>query len=193
MRWLADMVYIQILWTTYLLLGIVVAGFFPSTIAMYTVIRNYLFYDKKTLIGRQFKEAYKNNFKRANLFGYLSLTIYICLILYFRMSVNIANRFAFIFVGLAFTLLVLYSIVSLYFFPIYVHFDLNFIEIYKHAIVIAILSPMTTLTLIALVIIFSLTFVRWMILVPIISIAILSYFIMYFALKAFNKLKNGGK
>lgn len=193
MRWLADMVYIQMLWIVYMLLGIVVAGFFPSTIAMYTVIRNYLFYDKKNLIGRQFKEAYKTNFKRANLFGYLSLTIYICLILYFRMSVNIGNQFAFIFVGLAFTLLVLYSIVSLYFFPIYVHFDLTFIEIYKHAILIAILSPVTTLTLIALVIIFTLTFVRWMILVPIISIAILSYFIMFFTLKAFNKLKNGGK
>lgn len=193
MRWLTDMVYIQMLWIVYMLLGIVVAGFFPSTIAMYTVIRNYLFYDKKTLIGRQFKEAYKTNFKRANLFGYLSLTIYICLILYFRMSVNIGNQFAFVFVGLAFTLLVLYSIVSLYFFPVYVHFDLTFIEIYKHAILIAILSPVTTLTLIALVIIFVLTFVRWMILVPIISIAILSYFIMYFALKAFNKLKNGGK
>lgn len=188
MIWLSDMLQIQILWILFTVLGLGVVGFFPSTLAMFTMMRDRIYKDEKLNYPKRFYEEFKANIIRANILGYSLLAISVLLVVYFRMTFNIDNHFSTLFVFLGYGLVILFGLLTLYIFPVYAHFDLGFLEIIRHSFVFMVSVPFMTIAMAALVVAFVMTFERLLILVPFVSIAILAYGITYFAQLAFKAL-----
>src|SRR5690625_6046074 len=76
MEWISRFAYIQILWLLSTLLGLGLLGFFPATISMLAVMRDWFLGKPDSPIFRTFWSYYKKEFIRAYLFG-LILVLFI--------------------------------------------------------------------------------------------------------------------
>src|SRR5690625_1946818 len=77
-NWIMRLAYVNILWIAFSLVGIIILGFFPATIGMFTVIRKWIQGDGDIPIFTTFWATYKKEFLKSNLLGlFLSLIGYI--------------------------------------------------------------------------------------------------------------------
>lgn len=188
MGWLSTMMYLQFLWTIGVVLGFVVGGLFPSTVALFSVLRDLLNNRTNEIVKDRFWKVYKESFQKANRLGYLLIGMGALLIVYMRLSMQIQNTLAPIFLFLSYGFLILFLLAVLYIFPIFVHFDLNISQIIQHAVIIMFLSPFQTIKVMVLSMIFGYSIVRFTILLPFISLAIFCYWIMKIVNEAIYKV-----
>lgn len=111
------LVYIQLLWLLFTLLGLIVLGVGPSSYAMFTVLRQWIRGNKDIPIFQTFHQAYRTGFKESALIGLLytagGIILYVDL-LYVESQVLR---------GLLLVIGALYLISLGYIFPILVHYD----------------------------------------------------------------------
>lgn len=147
--WIMRMAYINLLWIAFSLLGLGVFGFFPSTVAMFVVIRKWVTGEKDIPIFQTFWDAFKKDFIKTNVLGYI--LFFVGFILYIDLKF-VQGQSSVFFTILKFGLLILffiYFIILLYIFPIFVHFQLTFKQYIKWSIVIGIVHPILTLLMVA--------------------------------------------
>ncbi|MEI4768454.1 YesL family protein [Psychrobacillus sp. FJAT-51614] len=134
--------YLNILWLVGIFIGLGIVGFFPSTVAMFSVIRKMQDDDIDIKIFTHFKREYKKEFIKSNLFGYtwaiLGLIIYVDL-LFFR---GISTLWSLIISFFIFILGAIYVASLLYAFPLYVHYKLNFKQYFKNCLLIVLSNPL---------------------------------------------------
>lgn len=141
--------YTNILWILFSLLGFVIAGIMPATAAMFAVIRKLILEEEQIPIFSLFWTKYKEEFMKANLYGYLLLGVGA----FFWMDILIFQSLD----GLPFMLLSILSIgllmvlliIILYFLPLFVHYDLTFFQYIKTAFLLSITHPIQTITIIS--------------------------------------------
>jgi len=141
--------YTNILWILFSLLGFVFAGIFPATIAMFAVTRKLILEEEQVPIFSLFWEKYKEEFVKANLYGYLLLvagTIFLLDVLLFQSLDGWPFMLLSIISG---GILMLFLIVILYFIPLFVHYDLTFFQYIKTAFLLSISHPIQTLIMMA--------------------------------------------
>lgn len=66
-----NLILLNILWVAFTLLGLVIFGLFPATIALFAVIRKWILENEDTPILQEFIKRYKAEFKMANVIGIL--------------------------------------------------------------------------------------------------------------------------
>lgn len=125
---------LNFIWIVYSLRGGVVLGVFPALSAM---LKNfYLFFenDNKILLltdKERFKNTYQENFRQANIVGYIMLVIILFLLVYMRLqSYYIASPWLHFFL---LVLLIIAFSVFIYVFPSVVRYDLNVINHIRQA------------------------------------------------------------
>ena len=141
--------YTNILWILFSLLGFVFAGIFPATIAMFAVTRKLILEEEQVPIFSLFWEKYKEEFVKANLYGYLLLvagTIFLLDVLLFQSLDGWPFMLLSIISG---GILMLFLIVILYFIPLFVHYNLTFFQYIKTAFLLSISHPIQTLIMMA--------------------------------------------
>lgn len=141
--------YTNVLWILFSLLGFVFAGILPATIAMFAVTRKLILEEEQVPIFSLFWEKYKEEFVKANLYGYLLLaagTIFLLDILLFQSLDGWPFMLLSIISG---GILMLFLIVILYFIPLFVHYDLTFFQYIKTAFLLSISHPIQTLIMMA--------------------------------------------
>ncbi|TCN22714.1 YesL family protein [Mesobacillus foraminis] len=111
------LVYIQVLWVVFTLLGLIIFGFGPATYAMFTVMRQWVRGNKDLPIFKTYFNAYRSGFKEslgAGLF-YLAcgMILYVDLIYVQSQALK----------GLLMVICFLYAVSLFYIFPILVHYD----------------------------------------------------------------------
>lgn len=182
--------YINLLWFGSVLLGLIVFGFYPATVAMYTVIRNLNVKDKDFNIFKMFITTYKKEFFKSNLLGLLLLLIGYVLYLDLIFLRDIEGLLFYVMqVALAFVGLV-YLITLLYIIPTYVHFNLKFSKYFKHALLIGLFSPLMTISMVIGLVGFYYLFRLIPGLVPVLGVGMIATFIMVCALIAFKRFEN---
>src|SRR5690625_1648074 len=65
--WLMCLAYLNILWLAFSLLGLLIVGFAPATLAMFSVIRKWMMGEKEVAIFPLFWKSYREEFFRANI------------------------------------------------------------------------------------------------------------------------------
>ncbi|MFB5662364.1 YesL family protein [Alteribacillus sp. HJP-4] len=136
--------YLNFLWMIFTIFGFVLFGFWPSTVAMYAVIRRWDRGNNEVKTFNIFWEVYKNEWKTSNFIGGVmlvtGLVIYINLtyILSFNGILSNAGQFA-----LGMTLLV-WFIQVLYLPAAIVYYDLKIKDYFKQVIIIFLLKPIHT-------------------------------------------------
>ncbi|MDF1511143.1 DUF624 domain-containing protein [Robertmurraya sp. DFI.2.37] len=187
-EWITRFAYLQLLWILFSLIGGIILGIFPATVAMFAIIRKWLRGNTEISLFPVFWSFYKNEFHKSNQVGLiLYLLIFIIGIDFIYLYENSgqltwvqAPLFAFMLLSLLF--------VS-YLFPAFVHFELNHFSIMKHAFFMMLVHPLHSLLM----------------LLSLLSLAVIVYYIpafgfifgasssafitMSLALHAFNKLQ----
>lgn len=191
LEWIMWIAFINLLWIGGTLLGLIVFGVFPATVAMFTVIRQLIIQDTT---GKQlFKTyviTYKSEFIKSNVIGIIMTAIGYLLYLDFLFIQNLTGASYYVFyTGLLFVAII-YLVALLYIIPVYVHFELKLLQYFKHAVLIGIASPfMTTVIVIGLMLLYFLL-ITIPGLIPLITASSVALILMSCTLIVFKKLEN---
>lgn len=188
LEWVMWLLYLNLLWLLFTLLGFGVFGLFPATVSMFAVIRQ-LLQQKDLAIFKTFFQTYKQEFFKANGVGLVLFIITYLLYMDLLFLDHIpSSLFAFFQIGLLIATII-FIIVLLYIFPVYVHFDLTFLQTFKHALIIGIFSPLANLlTIIGFIVLFFIY--RWLPgLIPTFGISLIALLLMFSGLFAFNRIQ----
>lgn len=186
--WVTRFAYLNILWVLFSLFGLVFFGLLPATSAMFAVVRKWINGETDIPIFQTFWKSYRKEFMKINLLGYLIILIGYLLTIEFqilRTQEHIAYFFAsFGVIGLFF----IYFIVLLYFFPIFVHFNLKPFQYVKWSLVIGVSHPILTIFLLGVVLaLLYFTFMTIPALLFFFGGSITAYILMWGASQTFSK------
>ncbi|TXC90608.1 DUF624 domain-containing protein [Metabacillus litoralis] len=150
--WISKFAYINLLWIFFTLIGFIIFGIAPSTVALFSIVRKWIMGEHNISIFSSFWNVYKSEFKKANiLWGTLLCIIgfmYIDLVLINSMQGILHYIFLTCFVIMTF----IFSIVLIYIFPVYVHLEGSILQYYKSAILLGTSFPFRTFTMILAVV-----------------------------------------
>lgn len=143
--WISNLAYINILWLTFTLLGGVLLGIFPATIAMFFIIKRMFLEKSDFSILKEFTILYKKEFKKSNLlfFPFILLAIIVAADIRFISSLDFA--FNSLVVKLFYVLLFLLAMIFLYSLVVYIYGARGKKEIFKSSLYILFNNPMTNL------------------------------------------------
>jgi uncharacterized membrane protein YesL len=139
-EWITKFAYVNLLWIGFSLLGLVLFGISPATVAMFTVIRKWIMGESDIPVFQTFWGTYKKEFLRSTGLGMVlalfSSIIYIDLY-YIKMDTSIQIPLYLIIIAMIMTVL--------YIFPVYVHYEVKFIQMFKNAFFIMLVNPISNI------------------------------------------------
>ncbi|UOE95405.1 YesL family protein [Alkalihalobacillus sp. LMS39] len=146
-EWIVRLAYLNLLWVFFSLLGLVIFGVMPATVATYTVIRKWLRGEVDIPILSTFFQTVKQEFLKANAFGFVLGTIAFIIYFDFVLLQQVQGAIqSFIFASLL-ILVLLVSIMGVFLFPVYVHYKFSFFRYFQKAVLFGFISPLYTLTI----------------------------------------------
>lgn len=188
-EWIIRLVYANLLWMIFTLLGLGLFGFMPATVGLFTVIRQWIMGKNDVPAFQIFWETFRRELLRSNLIGVIFLAAGYVLrmdLIFLKSSSNPILHGVLI---LMLCLGLLYFITLLNFFPVYVHFEIPFIQYFKYALLIGISQlPSTIMMVIGGIVLFCL---YWYVsgLMPLLCISLFSLVLMWFGYRGFEKIK----
>ncbi|MFC0558298.1 YesL family protein [Halalkalibacter alkalisediminis] len=144
---ISRLAYINLLWILFTLMGLIVFGFMPATVAMFAVTRKWVNGADDFPIFKRFWQHYKEEIIKSNLFGLFF--VFIGYILYVNFMI-VADQVLWMTI-VRYILLVasiLYIVTVLMFFPVYVHLQLKGPEYIKTALLLGIAYPQYTIIMV---------------------------------------------
>lgn len=189
-EWLWRLILANICWIMFTFLGLGVFGFFPSSVALFTVVRKWLKNDLDTPVWKTFKHVYFKEWKRSNKLGLVFYGIAIFLFLDIRIVEAIMTGVFSVFLLILLWMLVFILVLSMgYFFAIYVHYEFSNKQYIKQSVLLSVTSTKTTLWIGA-----GVFFIGYLIhklpgLILFISAIFPAYWMMKICLKRFERLE----
>ncbi|SMQ84957.1 Uncharacterized membrane protein YesL [Bacillus sp. OV166] len=189
-EWIWRVVSVNLCWIVFTVLGLGIFGFFPSSVALFTIVRKWIKKDTDTPVWKTFKNVYFKEWKRSNGLGFVFFGIGLFLFVDIRiaegmMSGVFSNFLSVILYFLAFLLLLSVG----YFFAIYVHFELTNKEYLKQSFLFAVTSLPSTLWIGAGFFVIGYLINQLPGLTPFISAVAPAYWMMRVCLNRFNHLE----
>ncbi|MCT1575736.1 YesL family protein [Oceanobacillus kimchii] len=187
--WIMRMAYLNILWGLFTLLGLIVIGFTPATVAMFRVIRKWLKKETEIPIFETFWSTYKEEFLKSNIFTIIIVTIGLILLvdLSFLGSITEHPIYPLLLSGL-FLCGFIYLVLILYIFPLYVNYNLSRWLYIKYAILIGLTNLHYTITMMIVISGLYYLFMRIPGLIPFFSISTTGLVIMGISYLSFKNL-----
>ena len=144
---ISRLAYINVLWIMFTLLGLVLFGLMPATVAMFAVIRKWINGTEDFPMFKTFWQNYKSEFVKSNIFGLFFA--FLGYILYVNFLI-VADQVLWMTVVryILLVICILYIITVLMFFPVYVHFKLKGAEYLKTALFLGMAYPQYTIVMI---------------------------------------------
>ncbi|MFE7062868.1 YesL family protein [Sutcliffiella sp. NPDC057660] len=190
--WMLKVAYLNLLWIGFTLLGLGVLGLFPSTGAMFTIVQKWLGKEPVEKIFSTFWKIYKKEFVALNKFGLFFIAIGYLLIydlLFIQMNgSNLIWLFPVIgFLGIS------YILTLLYFFPIYIKYEMKFYHYIKQAFLIGAGSLLETILIFTVCMVLMITV--WFIpgIIPFFTGSVLAVAVTWSSNRAINKINSRKK
>ncbi|GAE33977.1 YesL family protein [Halalkalibacter akibai] len=147
-EWIMRLAYVNLLWILFALLGLVLFGLMPATIAAFAVIRKWFMGEGDIPIFKTFFSIYKESIIKANILGFILSVITFILYIDFLFVRTLDGLFQIIMTVALMTVSLLLLITVCYIFPVYVHYQLKLTDYPKNSLMIGLLNPLSTLTMI---------------------------------------------
>jgi len=145
MDWISKLALLNLLWIAFTILGLGVLGFFPSTIAMFAVVRKWMLGEEEVSVIKTFWASYKKEFVKSNLLGVFiaaaGLVLYADLLFIQNAAKDIA---AFLYIPL-FIITFIFICTLFYLIPIFVHYEMKLTDVIKNSFFVMIMNPLSTL------------------------------------------------
>lgn len=183
-----ELAYINLLWIFFTLVGLIAFGIFPATAAMFAVVRKLIRGEEKFKILPMFWTLFRTDFLKTNGFGLIFLVISYCFYFNFYFLQLNSGELQFLFPVLIF-ILISSIITLLFFFPVYVHFNLKFFQYIKQSFLIAITSPIEVITIGALAV--GIYFVSTLFpgIIPLFTGSVFAYIATLISFKSFARIE----
>ncbi len=189
-EWFSRLAYINLLWILFTIVGLVLLGFIPATVAMFTVIRTWLKgnLNPPNTVFQLFWKTYKQEFIRSNLIAFipfvLGYILYIDIFVFEFPDTMLMQSVQFI----IYVLSIYYLLAISFFYPIYVEFQLKWLQFLKMLFLMPFVAPFRGLTMI----IIGYGIVYLMSMMPVLYLffvgSIIAYLWLLVALPTFSKL-----
>ncbi|WP_431801460.1 YesL family protein [Halobacillus andaensis] len=186
--WFVKFCYVNLLWILFTLVGMVLFGVGPATVAMFTIMRHWLRGNETVPVFSEFGRAFKKEFIKSNAVSLILLGLGYILYMYFLTLQSMSGFGVQLLYFASLSVLFLYVVVLFYVFPVYVHYKLNIKGVLKQSFLIGISYPLHTFTMILG------SFIAYLI-VDILAFqfffvgSTISFVIMLCAIRAFTKLE----
>jgi uncharacterized membrane protein YesL len=186
-EWIMRLAYLNILWVCFSLIGLIVFGFFPATVATFAVTRKWVMGESDIPVFKTFWSTYKSEFLKSNLLGLTLAAIGCILYMDFRISVDSASIIGKILFIPLLVLIFLYSLLLLYVFPLFTHYDIKVFHVIKNALLMMVLHPLSTIMMVIsnIVVYFAMTLLPG--LIPFFGVSSWSFLLTWCAHYAFAK------
>ncbi|MFC4402697.1 YesL family protein [Gracilibacillus xinjiangensis] len=187
--WVTRLAWLNILWLLSTLIGLILFGLMPATIAMFTVVRKWIQKDYDLNIFSTFLKAYKESFIRANLFGIIIYVVGYILSIFLKYTglMNESGMYPILF-GIFLLAAFFYAMLIIYIAPVYVHFNLKFWQYIRYAVTIGAVNLHYSICMLTLLAgIYYLSF-RYPGFGLFFSISLSAYIVMFLANLGFNQL-----
>lgn len=188
-EWIMRLAYVNILWFLFTALGLIIFGFFPATASMFSVIRKWLRKEYDIPVFRLFWNTYRKEFVKLNGFGLIFLVIGIILFIDFRYFQMQSGLFYLVLTYVIGIMGLLYCGALLFFFPIYVHFNLKFKQYLKYSFLIPFSRPLELLFMGTGTVFISFVLHHFPGLIPFFGGSLVGMLLMFYGLRAFEKLQ----
>ncbi|MFA9557879.1 YesL family protein [Evansella sp. AB-rgal1] len=152
------LVYLNLLWICFTILGGVIFGWAPSTTAVFSVLREKIM-GKDPSVIKTFWGTYRQEFFRTNGLGLIIL--FVAYMLYVNIQFfQVETAWLFVAVRyLMIAIMIISGIMLIYIFPLIVHYETSLYRHIKNSLLMAIFKPIRTLfTIIACVVVSQLFF-----------------------------------
>ncbi|ULT56703.1 YesL family protein [Neobacillus drentensis] len=189
-EWIWRAITANVCWIVFTALGLGVFGFFPATVALFTIVRRWLRKDTDLPVWKTFKQVYFKEWKRSNGIGLVFYGIGLFLFIDIRITEGFLTGVLGSFISLILYLLVIVLLLAAgYFFAIYVHYEYSNKEYIKQSFFMTLTSlPFSLLIGIGLMVIGYLIN-RYPGLIPFISAVAPAYWMMRICLSRFTQLE----
>lgn len=142
--WLVKLFYLNLLWALFTVVGLVVAGIFPATVALFTILKDFQTGENVRVFNR-FWEVYRKEFGRVNRLGIVLTAIPIIFYTDWLFTNQFTGTGAMAAKGILLGCAFLYGITLMYVFPVYLQGDRKVFSTIKLAFLIGITYPFYTL------------------------------------------------
>jgi len=153
-NWIVHLAYINVLWFLHSAIGLFILGVFPSTVALFSIIRQRLKHGSVSAVWSTYHKAFKDNFVSSNVVGYLYMGVGIITYVDFKF---LQLQDSMIFITLSYSLLIfllIYGVMGLFLFPMLTHYELKILHYFKYTFIIMVSHPANLLlTIIGLIVI----------------------------------------
>ncbi|MDM5359380.1 YesL family protein [Peribacillus sp. ACCC06369] len=188
-KWITHFAYLNLLWIIFTLIGGVILGIIPSTVAMFAIARKTAMGEEDISVIKTFWSTFRTEFIRANGLG-LKITL-IGFFWYFDLYFfrQFEGAFYTIMNYLMILIGMVYFMTLLYIFPVFVHYDLKVYQYVTHALKIGFLRPTTLIFMLIGSLSTYYFFSYFTGLIPFFGISFFVYFNMWVAYKSFENFE----
>ncbi|WCG32769.1 DUF624 domain-containing protein [Enterococcus dispar] len=176
------------LWLLFTLLGGVVFGIIPATIALYACFRQQIRNESETHLFQMFKRYYVETFRRSMLFSVVFAAIALFFFGETVILVNVGTGNLLLEIAIKVTRLLIILGVAM-FFPIFVHFDVKGIKMVVQSLLFLLICPLEVLYMGLIFVLVSLLFAISPLLILFIGIALPAYGMSLIMMKKFTRLE----
>lgn len=189
-EWVMNLFLLHIYWIGGTLLGGILFGIIPSSIALFSIIRK-LFTDSSRInLFNYFKEEYKINFKNSIFIGFIYLLIGLFIysyITFLNATTNTLLAYTHIFI---YTFLFLMILFSFYLIPVYVHYEMSNKRLIPNTLRILFTSMKWNFPMFFTVLAVILIYIRFSVSLMFFGISLPALVITYFCRKSFQDFKD---
>jgi uncharacterized membrane protein YesL len=156
-EWIMKLFILNVLWIGFTLLGFVVFGLFPATVAMFHIVMEWM-NKKDTKMVATFWNSYKSNFLKSNKMGFVIVLIGSILMTdlqFFHRYDTLVFKVLYL---MNLSMLLFYVVNLLYIIQVFNYFEVKTFHYFKYATLIGISNPIKTIMIIITVILLSLLF-----------------------------------
>ncbi|PGS54452.1 YesL family protein [Bacillus sp. AFS041924] len=187
-EWIMKLAYVNLLWFLFSIAGLIIFGFFPATVALFTIIRKWILKETDLPIWRTFKTVFLKEFKNSNKLGLVFIFSGIFLVFDVFYIRTVEGVFQFILIIPLLIIAAIYLMVLLYIFPIYVHYEFKLKDYVKNAFFLSIFHFHITLLMLISLVSISILMLYQPGLIPFFSVVSIAWIFMFCGMYSFNRI-----
>jgi uncharacterized membrane protein YesL len=187
-EWIMRFAYVNILWISFTFFGLIIFGFFPSTAALFAVVRKWVLKQHDIPVFKTYWFAYKKEFAKSNLLG---LVVMLSGFLLYS-NIRIIEATTLQVVKLLYIpnviVILIFFLTLLYIFPVFSHFEVRLVEGVKNAFILMTINPIATFCMAILSGFLCFLFLKLPGLIPFFSGSLIAYLLMWIGNYVFVKM-----
>ena len=192
-EWVMNLFLLHLYWLFGTAIGGIIFGIIPSSVALFSSIRQLFMHPKDTNVRQHFKLAYKTNFKNSQLLGLYYLAIVILMMSYYNFLIATTTSLWAYFHLFIYVFLVILILFSFYLIPVYLHFEMPIKSIVPNTFRILLFNMKWNIPMLFSVLAIILLYIKFSVSLVVFGIALPAFIISFYCRITFKNFEKALK